>query len=46
MFSQLYSAPTVNLFTVKRGLKGDAVQKFRIFHEQKILFRLMKYRKI
>jgi len=46
MFSQLYSAPAVNLFKVICGLKGGAVEKFRIFHEQKILFRLMKYRKI
>jgi hypothetical protein len=46
MLSQLYSAQTVNLFKVINGLKGDVVEKFRIFHEQKILFRLMKYRKI
>jgi hypothetical protein len=46
MFSQLYSAPTVNLFQVIYGLKGDEVEKFRIFNEQKILFRLMTYRKI
>jgi len=46
MFSQLYSAPNVSLFKVICRLKGDAVKKFRIFHEEKILFRLMKYRKI
>jgi hypothetical protein len=26
--------------------KEDAVEKFRTFHEQKILFRMIKYRKI
>ena len=46
MFSQLYNAPTVHLFKEICGLKEDVVEKFIIFHEQKILLRLMKYKKI
>jgi hypothetical protein len=46
MFLQLCKAPAVNLFKEICGLKGDAVEKFRTFHEQKILFKIIKYRKI
>jgi hypothetical protein len=34
------------LFKEICGLQGDAIEKFRIFHEQKILFKIIKYREI